>query len=196
MRHFVYLTLAASTFLASPAFAGPVCDAFANGMTRHVVEIFHDSTQSENQKRDALSGVFQQAVDTDWIGKFVLGRFWKTATPEQQTQYLSTYRTYLTHNYISKFNDEDGMSVDDIVITSIAPGAEGQIDAKTLIKRKSDEDVHVDYMLDETGGKCKVHDIKVEGVSLLTTQRSEFSSLAGSSGVQGVIDAMQKKSSN
>jgi ABC-type transporter MlaC component len=41
-----------------------------------------------------------------------------------------------------------------------------------------------------------VHDIKLEGVSLLISQSSEFGTLAGSSGVKGVIDAMKKKIAN
>ena len=170
-----------------------LCKNFATAMISHVVNIFHDKAQSEAAKRQSLSVVFQQAVDTDWIGKFVLGRFWKEASSEQQARYLKDYRTYITQNYVSKFNDEDGMSVDNIVIASLSPQAAGQFEAKTLIQRKGEEDVKVDYLLDDSSGKCQVHDIKVEGVSLLTTQRSEFTTLASSSGVQGVVDAMEKK---
>ena len=86
------------------------------------------------------------------------------------------------------------MSVDEIKISSIIPQANsGQFEAKTLITRKTDDDVRVDYLLDEMSGKCQVHDIKVEGVSLITSQRSEFGTLAGTSGVKGVIEAMKKK---
>lgn len=172
------------------------CTGFADTMTKRAVEIFHDTSLSEAQKRSDLGKIFQEAVDTDWIGRFVLGRFWNAATPEQQADYLQTYRNYLTHTYISKFNDEDGMNVSAIQINSFAPATDGGYEAKTLIQMKADADVHVDYLLDDAKGKCQVHDVKIEGVSLLVSGRSEFSALAGTSGVQGIIDAMKKKIAN
>ena len=195
MKKLTCALLAISVIFALPSFAAQSsCQIFATTMTKHVVDIFHDSKLSESQKRGALSAVFKEAVDTDWIGRFVLGRFWKTANNDEQAQYLKHYRAYITQNYISKFNDEDGMSVDEIVLSTFAPQTPNQFEAKTLIKRKNEEDVKVDYLLDDTSGKCQVHDIKVEGVSLLTTQRSEFAALAASAGIKGVIEAMQKKS--
>ena len=195
----IYIVAAIFTmFFALPAAADEVsCGKFVSNMTNRTVDVFHDSKQNEVQKRKQLSTIFQEAVDTDWIGKFVLGRFWKTASADEKVQYLKIYRTYITNNYVSKFNDEDAMSVDEIKVLSLAPQqAAGQFEAKTLIVRKTDDDVHVDYLLDQTSGKCQVHDIKVEGVSLITSQRSEFGTVAGNSGVKGVIEAMQKKLDN
>jgi phospholipid transport system substrate-binding protein len=184
-----------STILTSPSFAGDsLCENFAQNMTKNAVAIFHNSKQSENEKRKQLSTLFQEAVDTDWIGKFVLGRFWKSASADEQKQYLDVYRPYITNSYVSKFNDEEAMSVSDIKIASLTPQQEdGQFEAKTLVQRSSEEDVHVDYLLDQSSGKCQVHDIKVEGVSLIASQRSEFGALAGNSGVKGVIAAIKKQ---
>lgn len=181
-------------FLASPVNAAESkCDIFAHQMIGRVISIFHDKTQNEIQKRQALTIVFQDAVDTDWIGKFVLGRFWKITPVEEQKQYLEKYRSYLTQNYISKFDDENGLNIDDIKLAAITPGQPNQFEAKTLIQHKGEEDVHVDYLLDDSSPKCQVHDIKVEGVSLLATQRSEFQTIAETSGVKGIIGAMDRK---
>ena len=169
------------------------CNEFATTMTKRVMDIFHDANQSEEQKRQGLSMLFQQSVDTDWIGKFVLGRYWKEALPQEQTQYLEIYKTYLTNSYVSKFNDEQGMSVDDIKIASITPQSSDQFEAKTIILHKNEEDVHVDYLLEQSPEQCYVHDIKVEGVSLVASQRSEFAAIAGQTGIKGVIAAMQKQ---
>lgn len=194
MRKTALVMTLLSSVLATPAFADDAtCKAFATTMIKRVVDIFHDAKQSEQQKRQSLSVVFQDAVDTDWIGRFVLGRFWREATSQQQAAYLKSYRIYITNSYVSKFKDEDGMSVDDITLTSITPKDANEFDAKTLIKRHGDDDAQVNYLLDNSSGKCKVHDIQVEGVSLLTSQRSEFTTLAGSSGVNRVIEALQKK---
>ena len=206
MKRIVSLTLITATMLSSGMFISteaaateaskPLqsCEVFANTMTAKVVDIFHDTKQTEEQKRETLSELFQQAVDTDWIGQFVLGRYWKSATAAEKAEYLKYYRTYLTTVYISKFNDESGHSVDAIKIAGMKPlGKPNQFAASTLIKRKGQPDVAVDYALEQSPEKCKVHDIKVENISLLTSQRSEFSTLAQKSGVKGVIAALKKQ---
>jgi phospholipid transport system substrate-binding protein len=192
MRLSVLVATCAAVFCATPAMAeGSVCEAFATSMSRDVVAVFHDAARSEEQKREALSSIFVKAVDTDWIGRFVLGRFFKAASKDEQDQYLKSYRSYITKTYISKFNA--GMSVEDIQVAGVTPKDSSSFEAKTIIKRKAEEDVRVEYLLAATNGQCKVRDIKVEGVSLLASQRSEFSSLASSSGMKGVIAALSKQ---
>ena len=194
MKKLSILTISLWILLVGASQASAVtCENFTADMTKNVISIFHDSTKSEDQKRKDLTEIFQEAVDTDWIGKFVLGTFWRGTTPDVQAEYLKTYNAYLAHTYISKFNDENAMNVDDIKVLALKPLDAGTFEAKTIIKQKGDDDVAVDYLLDQNSGKCQVHDIKIEGVSLLTSQRSEFSSLAGSSGVAGVIAAMKKR---
>lgn len=156
------------------------------------MSVFHDTKQSEEQKRSSLSNIFQEAVDTDWIGKFVLGKFWRSASAAEQAEYLKDYRAYLTKTYVSKFNDDDGLNVEDIALSPLTKQGDDYL-AKTIIKRKNDEDVHVDYTLAQAGAKCQVHDIIIEGVSLLTSERSEFGSVASSGGVKNVITELQKQ---
>lgn len=185
-----------SLFVSTTAYAAEApesCNSFANIMIKRVISVFHDTTASEDQKRGQLALLFRQAVDTDWIGKFVLGQYWRTASPRERQEFLAKYRSYLTNVYISKFNDDEGLNVDDIKITSIVPEQPGQFQVKSLIKIKGDDDIQVDYLLGQSSGKCQVHDIQIEGVSLLATERSDFQAAAASGGVKGVIAAMEQQ---
>lgn len=172
------------------------CNNLVQTSTKKAMMVFHDTHSNVQEKRQQLATIFKQAVDIDWIGRYVLGRHWKTATPAQQQTYLKLYRDYLANGYIGKFDDEDGLGVDAIKVVSITLAASGGFEAKTLIQSKGDEDVHVDYLLDDTGGTCKVHDVRVEGVSLLISQRSEFANVANNAGVEGIIALMQKLPKN
>ena len=162
-------------------------------MTKKAVDIFHDTKSCEKQKKLALAKLFDDAVDTDWIGKFVLGRYWKDSGSQDQKEYLETYSDYLTMTYVSKFNEGKGFSVDNIKLVKIVPLQEKRFEAKTLIQRKNEADVEVNFMLEEMAIDCRVHDITVEGVSLLSTQRSEFQTIGRTSGIKGVTAAMKKQ---
>ncbi len=169
------------------------CTSFSNTMTKKAVDIFHDTKSSEQQKKMSLAKLFDDTVDTDWIGQFVLGRYWKDSSAGDQKEYLETYSDYLTMTYISKFKEEQGFGVDNIKLVRIVPLEAKRFEAKTLIQREGEADMAVDFMLEEMANDCRVHDIKIEGVSLLSTQRSEFQTIGRSSGIKGVTAAMKKR---
>lgn len=198
MKRLLVLSLIITLFNATAnASAIDNCRTFADSTIGKVMTVFHDTATSEEKKRDKLADIFTTAVDTAWIGKFVLGQYWRNASEQEKQQFLLTYRDYLTNVYVSKFKDESGLNVDDIAIASFTEASQGagKYLAKTLVKSKGEADVHVDYIIDQAEGQCKVHDISIEGVSLLASQRSEFKALAARSGVQGVIESMQNKNS-
>lgn len=189
------LVLLAMVFVSSAANAAEdstVCKNFYHAVTAEAQSIIRDDTRDFEQKQKDLAVVFNKTVDSKWIGKFVLGRFWRVATPAEQKEYLDLYQQYLTQIYVSKFNDED-LSSFELVMTSMTRLASGEIATKTLIKRPGQQEVHVDYTMTEVGNECRVRDIVIENVSLLSSQRSEFGSLASRSGVAGVIEAMKRQ---
>ena len=170
----------------------PVCSKFYNSISADGVAIIKNSTFNITQKRAALGALFNKSVDGDWMGKFVLGRFWKTATPEQQKDYLAVYKNYIEKIYISKFDDED-LADFDLKLVSMTKTQSGDFATKTVIVRPNQAPVNVNYSLSEVGKDCRVRDITIENVSLLTSQRSEFQTLAGQSGIEAIIAAMKKK---
>jgi phospholipid transport system substrate-binding protein len=176
----------------APSSIDSVCKDFYGTISAQAQSILHDTKKNMDQKQSDLAAVFNQTVDTDWIGKFVLGRFWKVATPQEQKEYLALYKQYLTEIYVSKFNGDDIASFE-LKLTSMNKTKNGDIFTKTLIKRPGQPDVHVDYTMTENGKDCRVRDIVIENVSLLSSQRSEFQSLANRSGVAGVIAAIKRQ---
>ena len=209
MKKIALMLMAATCFATATAFAADpapaaapvpaasvsVCEKFYNSMTKQVVDLFHDKSTSEEKKQRQLAILFLKAVDTDWIGKFVMGRFYKDARPDEQKDFLESYRYYLTGIYVSKFEnaDDSNFQLGDIKLLSLTPKEDNQVTAKTLIQRKGEPDVHVNYLLLQTPEVCQVHDIEIEGVSLLNNQRSEFQALAGQAGIKAVIDTMKKR---
>ena len=185
------LTILLVTSATSALADAPTCQNFIKTQTEKAVAVFHDKATSEQDKRKQLAVIFRESVDTDWIGRTVLGRYWKELKTQQQQTYLMLYGKYLASSYITKFDAEDGMNVDSIKIVAFNPSANGGYEAKTLIENKADPAVRVDYTVDDSAGSCKVHDVKVEGVSLMISQRSEFGSIAAQGGPAKIITLMQ-----
>ncbi len=147
------------------------------------------SAKSDSAKLKSLEGLFVKAVNTDWIGRFVIGKHWRDMDAAQQKQYLQNYQAFLVKHYTSNFTEyAEGTEFEVIRSKSLK---KDQYMVSMDIKRPSGAPVGVDYRIRKKSGKYGIIDIVVEGVSLLNTQRSEFSSVIQRKGFDHLIEKLQ-----
>lgn len=165
-------------------------EKFVDTLGNKVLNLLKDKSASDASKEEQLKTIFRDNVDTDWIGQFVLGKYWREAKPEQQKKYLSLYRDFLIESYTGRFKEYSGESFK--ITGSRAEGADKFL-LNTEIVRPNNPSVIVDYKVKTNGSSFKVYDIIVEGVSLITTQRSEFTSVVSKNGIDALIGALEKR---
>lgn len=158
--------------------------AFVDSVAKQVLEVVKTDA-SPLDKQHKLEGIFSDKVDLNFIGKFVLGKHWREASPAQQTSYMAAYKPFILKNYASKLTKYSGQTYD-----LKNPRDDGEASVVTMVIHDTNgSDVNVDYRVQNS----KIVDIVVEGVSLLTTQRSEFNSIVENKGIDGLIDALKKQ---
>jgi phospholipid transport system substrate-binding protein len=194
MAKAIRLLIAASLVLLLPSLAAASdteqAKRFLDGLGEKAIALAQDDKLVGAQKQAKLEALFVDYVDIDWVGKFVLGRYWKQATDAQKAQYLKNYQSFLLKHYTSKFTDYAGETFN---ITKAVTDGDNQYIVTMEIIRPHEANVIVDYRLREKAGIFQVFDIIVEGVSLITTQRSEFSSVISQKGLDHLIDQLAKK---
>ena len=129
--------------------------------------------------------------DFEKVARLVLGRAWRTASDEQKKEFIVEFRTLLLKTYavaLSKYKDQKiefkptRMSdADEIVIV------------KSEIIQGGAQPIRVNYALSKRTGKWLVFDIVIEGVSLVTNYRSQFSSEIKKNGMDALILKLAKK---
>lgn len=196
MPHFLRSVTIAVLFafgLASPTMAAMTDDAraFVDTVAGTALRTLQDSTLADDGKRDTLNALFSKSVDIEYVARFVLGRYWRTATPAQQKDYLAAYEPFLIRNYVSRIERYSGQTYK---LTDSKPMQDGANVSMVLhTPDGSSPDVIVTYRLVKRADGFKVIDIVVEGVSLLNTQRSEFASVVSNHGIDYLIDALRKR---
>lgn len=184
-----------------------VVRGFIEKTIQNVTKII-DSGDTNQEKTNKLQLLLGNSVDSQWMAKFAMGRMWYELKPDQQEKYLVDYKNYLTRIYVPRFKEYNGqitkiISVQDlgnqqyIVTTEIIPAK------KNDDKKNENSAIKVAYRckIENDGGEknsngsdnVKIRDIITENISLITTQRSEFSSIVANSGVQQLLDQMGKK---
>jgi len=165
---------------------------FVDGVGKHVLDVLNGNG-SKDQKQAQLRQMFSDNVDMDWMGQFVMGRGWQQATPDQRSRYMQAYKQYLLARYTTNFADYTGSKY---TITDVKDEGDGQFTVNMQIKtaNQQQQDTLAGYRLRNAGnGQFKIVDIIIEGVSLITTQRSDFASVLQQKGVDGLISAVEAK---
>lgn len=201
MRHFLKLAslagLVACIFSTNAAMAGKAIGASpASAYIQQVGDValgtISNKSVSATEKQATLEKLFQANLDFEFVGKFVLGRHWKTATAEQRASYMDAYKEFLTNHYTTRFSEYTSGS---FKVTGEHPGLEDStvVSMEIISGQSGSPPVLIDYHVHKTNGGMKVFDIVVEGVSLLTTQRSEFNAVINKNGMDGLITRLQAK---
>jgi phospholipid transport system substrate-binding protein len=136
--------------------------------------------------------LFREEFDVPGIARFVLGRYWKTATPEQQEEFVKLFEDYIALVYSNQLAAYSGEM---LKVTGSRTNAEGAVVASEIIRPSGAPPVKVDWHLTDRNGSYKISDVTVDGISMAVTQRSEFASVIQRSGGQvgGLIAQLRQK---
>jgi phospholipid transport system substrate-binding protein len=143
------------------------------------------------QKAAKVEDILRRGFDFPTIGRFVLGRYWNTATPQQRDEYIKVFTDFVAKSYSRRLAEE--ATVSGFNINSIRDLGEGDFLVQTAITRPSAAPLNYEWRVRDGGGGTKIVDVVVEGVSLLVTQRSDFTAVASQNGVDGLIASLREK---
>ena len=71
--------------------------------------------------------------------------------------------------------------------------ADTEVTVSSVVKQSGTAPIAMDYDMEKTPAGWKVFDIKVEGISLVTTYRDTFAEIIRDGGVDGLIKALEDK---
>lgn len=177
-RRALLLAALAGTTLPAAARAQQVdisrATAFIQTTGQELVNAINATNQSVAARRQKVAQILRRAVDVDGVGRFILGRWWRTATPEQQQEYLRLFEQVLIHNLSARFGEYQGVRFE--LGRSQARTEEDAL-INTVVERPGNPPFGLDWRVAEVNGQPKVVDVIAEGTSLRLTTRSEYSSV-------------------
>lgn len=189
-----FLTTAAAVALVAawhPAFAqAEKASAFVKQTGDRLVGVVNGPGSSSSKRAD-MTRILDDAVDVDGIAKFCLGRYWRTATPEQQAQYMKLFHEVLVTNITSKLGEYKGVAF--TLGRSKTQGDEEVV--STVVERPNNPPTNVDWIIAQVGPKQKIIDVVAEGTSLRLTQRQDYASylMHNNNNVDALISAMKNQ---
>lgn len=162
-------------------------------VTKEGVEQIINSDSSIEEKNKVFRKLFTENLDLDFIGKYVLGRYWRTSNAEQKKEFIKLYKEFNIQTWSKRFDEFKGKSFE---FSGTSPANNpNQVFVDTKVAVDGGSPVSVKWRVSRINGKLKIIDIIIENVSLAQTARTEYTSYIAKSpkGIDGLLENLRQK---
>ncbi len=119
-----------------------------------------------------------------------VGRYWRQATPEQQSSLETEFKTMLMRTYAGALSQVKDQTVH--IKPSRAAADGNEVIVRTEVRGKGDP-VQLDYRVEKAAVGWKIYDVNVLGVWLVENYRNSFAQEIGANGIDGLIKKLSDR---
>lgn len=139
--------------------------------------------------RTEIRRIATELFDFGEVGRRALGRHWTGRSLEEQTKFVALFTDLLERAYVGKIEAYSG---EPIVYTSeVVDGDYAVVRSRVNTRRRAE--VALDYRLHRTESGWKVYDVLIDGVSFVSTYRSEFNRIIQLHSWDELMDRLRMK---
>ena len=181
------------SLLIFPLSAGaPSPEAFVSETGARVLSSLGEKGLDSTEHTRRFRGFLNEAFDLPAITRFVLGRYWRTASEEERSEFSSLFEKYLVQAYANRFRD---LGDKKLTVLRSEELTGGQTFVISEIEAEGSSPVKVNWRIRRADPEFKITDVLVEGVSMSVTQRDEFASVIAQNGgrIDGLLRILRKK---
>jgi phospholipid transport system substrate-binding protein len=174
MRRFLAIgsLLLAAAFIVSPRPSSAAQDprGFVYGVCTQGLQAVEANVPAP-QRIVVFRQLFQTAFDVPGIAQFALGLNWRYLNTQQQQEFVDLFGEYSAQAYATALSQYTGAGVK---LGGVSRSPAGEVIVSSKIKRFGAAPVRVRWYLVDHGGRYKIVDVVVEGVSQRITGRNEL----------------------
>ena len=174
------------------AVAGPPTDSMKVTIDE-VLRIVRDKELKQPAKTDERRALLEKVVadrfDYQEMSRRALGAPWNTLSDQEKQEFVALFRTLLTNSYAEKVETYSGEGVQYLNERTEKEYAE----VRTKILSGKTE-IPLDYRLVNRGTEWRVYDVVVDGVSLVSNYRGQFTKIIRASSYPELVEQLRKKS--
>jgi len=192
VRRLLIMVIVAALLGVTGSARATVNDAalFINQLGNQAITALRATDLTLSQREAKFRSLLSQGFDLRFIGRFVLGRYWRRATPEQQNDYIALYGEFLLQTYASRLG---GYSGETMTVTGARQASEKDIVVSTTLDRPGGLDINADWRVRVIEGRYRIIDVAVEGISMAFTQRSDFAAVIKRDGIEGLLTILRAR---
>jgi phospholipid transport system substrate-binding protein len=173
-----------------PAAADPASDLI-QGTAAEVIEIIKGTTPGA-ARQAAIQQVLQTKFDLPYMGQTALGANWNKASEAQRARFLKAAETAEARAYSERFGQYGGQT---LVVAKVTTRPNGVFVVDSRLNQSSGQPIKLEWEVRDAGHGLRITDVKIEGVSMVMTRRSDFNSYIQNNGgtVEPLINELEAR---
>ena len=189
LKSFV-MTLSLFVLTVPVIHAGDVEDI--NSMVKKKVAVIFDLLGKQdiekNERNEKIVGELNEIMDFQLAAYLSLGKHWKKISKSQQKEFVETFQQYINNYIVEKIDLYTNQKID-IGDSKIVKKGRAELEIGIL---SGGETLQVNFKLRKNKKKeWRVYDVDIEGVSLITTFRSQFSGVLKNSTFEELLEKLK-----
>ncbi|HGG06748.1 MAG TPA: ABC transporter substrate-binding protein [Aliiroseovarius sp.] len=171
-RRFVLIGLSSLALIPNMALAFSVDKARAliDDVINEIQKIINSGKSESALLRD-FEKIFSKYGDRDVIGQLVLGADGRSASSSQKRAFAKAFQGYISRKYGRRFREFAGATVE----VKSAKAVKSFYEVTTTTTMQGQAPFEVIYVVSDKSGRFI--DIKIEGISLIKSERSEIGAM-------------------
>lgn len=197
MNFKIFLTILSLIFFSTASYAEPN-PKITMTASEFVISLMKDAnTLSElpkDQQQEALLKLVNRGFNIPLVARFVMGRYWRKATVLQRHEFLEVFEHAAVRTFSPLLGDVplDKFKINRVTFT--LNDDTSRIEAMVYSTLIIDNDtIKIRWMLRNYGDGYQAIDITAEGISLVVTLRSEYTTYIKNHSIEGLIDKLRGK---
>lgn len=167
-----------------------VIDDAANGLLKALNADRQDYRKNPSKVQALVDQYILPHIDTQFAAQLVLGRYWRTATPQQRERFINAFYHSMLNNYGAAIVEFRSNTLK--VFPSRMSAGSQNATVRTEMARSSGPPVNVNYYMHMTPQGWKAWDVVIDGVSYVKSYREDFSSQIAQQGIDSVINKLEQ----
>ncbi len=166
---------------------------FIKNLAAQATKTLGDTTMSLEDREARFRVLLNKGFAIKTIGHFVVGRYWRKMSASQRNEYQRLFGEWTLKTYSARLGGYSGQTLK--VVKTVDTGKK-DIFVRTVIEQPGGgKAIAADFRVRKGKNGFKIVDIGVEGISMLMTQKAEFSALLNKRGVVGLIEMLRARNS-
>ena len=130
-------------------------------------------------------------VDFQRMTSLAVGRYWRDATPDQQKQLTTEFRSLLVYTYSGAISQIRDQKLEYRPLR--ADPADTEVIVNTQVLQTRGEPIQLSYRLAKSPNGWKIYDINVLGAWLVETYKGSFAAEISKGGIDGLTKTLTEK---
>ena len=142
------------------------------------------------ERRTKVRKIADEIFDFGEMGKRALGTHWSQTPPAERERFVKLFAELLDRAYFEKIDSYNGEKVR--YLPAKVEGDQATVPTRVITARGTD--IPVDYRMHQAQGRWLVHDVNIEGVSLVANYRAQFDRIVRTASVEELRRRMEAQS--